>query len=112
MRGGTLIRIIRSVAMLIIAVGAAMAATTDGLAGPARADRGPSCFAPEWKQNFGIPIAATPSLWLNPSCAGTEYGRRCSWPRSTTSGGAVPCINYPPVPGFSTDNGSGSSGAS
>jgi hypothetical protein len=39
-------------------------------------------------------LAATPALWVNPSCAGPQSGRRCAWTHLPNSDG---CINYPPV---------------
>ncbi|MCI4675731.1 hypothetical protein [Candidatus Mycolicibacterium alkanivorans] len=48
------------------------------LGAPAQAQADPfqACTPPQHMNNFGIPIAATPSLWVNPSDG---------------------CINYPPV---------------
>ena len=61
----------------------------------ARADSFQACTPPKHMNNFGIPIAATPTLWVNPSCAGPQSGRRCAWTHLPNSKG---CVNYPPVP--------------
>ena len=68
-----------------------------GLSVPAQApgDSFQACTPPQHMNNFGIPIAATPSLWVNPSCAGPHSGRRCAWTHLPHSGDG--CINYPPV---------------
>jgi len=77
---------------LIVAVAAVAVAL--GLSEPAHADASGSCFAPAFMNNFGIPIAATPSLWLNPSCEGPQSGRRCAWTHLPVDG----CIDFPPGP--------------
>lgn len=74
--------------LMVVVVGAAL-----GSPAPAHADSFQSCTPPGYMHNFGIPIAATPSLWLNPSCAGPQSGRRCAWTQLPSDG----CINYPPV---------------
>jgi len=61
----------------------------------AQADSFQACTPPQHMNNFGIPIAASPSLWVNPSCAGPQSGRRCAWTHLPKSGDG--CINYPPV---------------
>jgi hypothetical protein len=61
----------------------------------AHADSFQACTPPQHMNNFGIPIAATPSLWVNPSCAGPQSGRRCAWTHLPRTGDG--CINYPPV---------------
>jgi hypothetical protein len=65
-----------------------------GVPVPAQADSFQACTPPHHMNNFGIPIAATPSLWVNPSCAGPQSGRRCAWTHLPNNDG---CINYPPV---------------
>ena len=72
-------------------------AVTTGLGAPAyaHADSFQACTPPQHMNNFGIPIAASPSLWVNPSCAGPQSGRRCAWTHLPATGEG--CINYPPV---------------
>ncbi len=73
--------------LMVVAFSAAL-----GVPVPAQADSLQPCTPPQYMHNFGIPIAATPSLWLNPSCAGPQSGRRCAWSQLPSDG----CINYPP----------------
>lgn len=72
--------------------------------GVAHGESSGSCFAPAFMNNFGIPIAATPSRWVNPSCAGPQSGRRCAWAQLPSNS----CINFPPAVGsISPARGSG-----
>jgi hypothetical protein len=73
---------------------AALLAAAVGVPAQAQADSFQACTPPQHMNNFGIPIAATPSLWVNPSCAGPRSGRRCAWTHLPNTEG---CINYPPV---------------
>ncbi|AQT80061.1 hypothetical protein B1R94_13525 [Mycolicibacterium litorale] len=74
---------------------AAAVALQLAVGGSAHAESSGSCFAPAFMNNFGIPIAATPSRWVNPSCEGPQSGRRCAWTQLPSSG----CINFPPAVG-------------
>lgn len=80
-------------AIVVTAAVAVQLATADP--GLARAESSGSCFAPAFMNNFGIPIAATPSRWINPSCEGPQFGRRCAWTQLPNRG----CINFPPAVG-------------
>jgi len=76
---------------LLVAV---LLAAAVGVPAQAQADSFQACTPPQHMNNFGIPIAATPALWVNPSCAGPRSGRRCAWTHLANTEG---CINYPPV---------------